>query len=77
MLAHYGAAIVGLAAIVAALLYLARQLARLATAVRFVANHPAEHRKLAEATDASTRQLRILAEEVRQLALVERSRRRW
>ncbi len=46
--------VIGQAAIVAALIYLVRQGARLATAVRYIADHPAEHERLTKATAENT-----------------------
>ncbi len=47
-------AIIGLGASIAALLYLARQLRKLGAAVTFFTEHPAAHKRLADATEANT-----------------------
>ncbi len=63
---RYETLVIGLAAVLAALGYLVRQVARLATAVRWVAAHPAEHRRLAIEMRALTEQLRQLTAEITQ-----------
>lgn len=71
----YESLIIGLAAVLAALLYLVRQLAKVATAVRFISDHPAEHRRLAEATAANTAAIDRLTSEIRRPTDSRRSRR--
>jgi hypothetical protein len=75
MLEKYGVPIITLAAVVAGVIYLARELGRVAELARFAASHPAAHDELSKTQKANTDAIAALTDEVRKLAVIER--RRW
>jgi hypothetical protein len=65
----------GLAAAVAGLLYLVRQLRGVAKMIAFIAGLPEEQRQLREATAANTKAIQLLTAQLASERRVERTRR--
>lgn len=67
---------IGISAILASLVIIWRVARAMAAAIDFFTKHPADHRRLAEVTEANTQALRVLTETVNRLDQSERRRRR-
>lgn len=64
---HYAGYVVGVAATLAALIYIGRQVGKLATLAKVLTRLPAEHEQLLAATTSNTIAIADLTAQVRQL----------
>jgi hypothetical protein len=71
----YESIIIGLAAIVAGIVYLARGLAQLATAIKYIADHPATHVRQDKLTADNTAAINGLTEQLGRMVAQPTGRR--